>query len=83
MEAANDIRAEAEAEAERRIEEMKQKLIAASDDTVKVVSVLTEQVSELLTKITERVQDAPDEVKAKLSGAVCRLLTAAAESFNN
>lgn len=81
MEAANDIRAEAEAEAERRIEEMKQKLIAASDDTVKVVSVLTEQVSELLTKITERVQGAPDEVKAKLSGAVCRLLTAAAESF--
>ena len=79
----SDVRAEAEAEAERRIEEMKQKLIAASDDTVKVVSVLTEQVSELLTKITERVQGAPDEVKAKLSGAVCRLLTAAAESFNN
>ena len=79
----NDVRAEAEAEAERRIEEMKQKLMAASDDTVKVVSVLTEQVSELLTKITERVQSAPDEVKAKLSGAVCRLLTAAAESFNN
>ena len=79
--AVSDVRAEAEAEAERRIEEMKQKLIAASDDTVKVVSVLTEQVSELLTKITERVQGAPDEVKDKLSGAVCRLLTAAAESF--
>lgn len=78
---ASDVRAEAEAEAERRIEEMKQKLIAASDDTVKVVSVLTEQVSELLTKITERVQGAPDEVKAKLSGAVAKLLTAAAESF--
>lgn len=79
----NDVRVEAEAEAERRIEEMKQKLMAASDDTVKVVSVLIEQVSELLTKITERVQGAPAEVKAKLSGAVCRLLTAAAESFNN
>ena len=79
--AVSDVRAEAEAEAERRIEEMKAKLMAASDDTVKVVSVLIEQVSELLTKITERVESAPAEVKAKLSGAVCRLLTAAAESF--
>ena len=80
---AEDVRAEAEAEAERRIAEMKEKLIAASDDTVKVVSVLIEQVSEILTKITERVDSAPDEVKAKLSGAVCRLLTTAAESFDN
>ncbi|MBR2474188.1 MAG: DUF3102 domain-containing protein [Clostridia bacterium] len=81
METVKDVRAEAEAEAEKRIAEMKQKLIAASDDTVKVVSVLIEQVSELLTKITERVESAPDEVKAKLSGAVAKLLTAAAESF--
>lgn len=81
METVKDVRAEAEAEAEKRIAEMKQKLIAASDDTVKVVSVLIEQVSELLTKITERVESAPDEVKQRLSGAVAKLLTAAAESF--
>ena len=79
----SDVRAEAEAEAERRIEEIKAKYAAASDDTVKVVSVLIEQVSEILTKITERVESAPDEVKQRLSGAVCRLLTTAAESFNN
>lgn len=68
-------------DSELRIAEMKEKLIAASDDTVKVVSVLIEQVSEILTKITERVESAPDEVKGKLSGALNRLLISAADSF--
>lgn len=76
-----NLKAEAEAEAERRIAEIKEKYIAASDDTVKIVSVLIEQVSDTLSKITERVQSAPDEVKGKLNAAVNRLLLSAAESF--
>ncbi len=76
-------RAEAEAEAEKRIEELKAKYVAASDDTVKVVSVYIEQVSEILTKITERVEGAEGEVKGKLNGAVYKLLMAAADSFKD
>ena len=80
---ADAARAEAEAEAEKRIEELKAKYAAASDDTVKVVSVYIEQVSEILTKITERVDGADGEVKGKLNGAVYKLLMAAAESFKD
>ncbi len=76
-------RAEAEAEAEKRIEELKAKYAAASDDTVKVVSVYIEQVSEVLSKITERVEGADGEIKEKLRSAVCRLLTSAADNFKD
>ena len=80
---ADAARAEAEAEAEKRIEDLKAKYAAASDDTVKVVSVYIEQVSEILSKITERVDGADGEVKGKLNGAVYKLLIAAAESFKD
>lgn len=75
-------RAEAEAEAEKRIEELKAKYAAASDDTVKVVSVYIEQLTDILNKITERVDVASPEVKEKLSGAVKHLLLASSEGFN-
>ena len=80
---ADAARADAEAEAEKRIEELKAKYAAASDDTVKVVSVYIEQVSEILSKISERVDGADGEVKGKLNGAVYKLLIAAAESFKD
>ena len=76
-------RAEAEAEAQKRIEELKARYAAASDDTVKVVSVLIEQVSELLSKISARVEGADGEIKDKLRSAVSKLLISASESFKD
>lgn len=78
-----DIRAVAEAEAEKRIAEAKDKMALAGDETVKVVGVYIEQLNDTLIKIEERVSSAPPEISAKLKGAVSELLGTAAELFKS
>lgn len=78
-----DIRAAAEAEAEKRIAEAKDKMALAGDETVKVVGVYIEQLNDTLIKIEERVSTAPPEISAKLKGAVSELLGTAAELFKS
>lgn len=78
-----EIRAAAEAEAEKRIAEAKEKMALAGDETVKVVGVYIEQLNDTLIKIEERVSTAPPEISAKLKGAVSELLGTAAELFKS
>ena len=76
-----EIKAEAEAEANKRIEELKAKYAAANDDTVKVVSVYIDELNDILSKISDKVDTASPEVASKLKGALSRLLSTAAEGF--
>ena len=76
-----EIKAEAEAEANKRIEELKAKYAAANDDTVKIVSVYIDELNDILGKISDKVDTASPEVASKLKGALSRLLSTAAEGF--
>ena len=78
-----EIKAVAEAEAEKRIAEAKEKMAVASDENVKAVGLYIEQLNEILIKIEERVNNSPSEVGAKLKGAVAELLGTAAELFKS
>ena len=78
-----EIKAVAEAEAEKRIAEAKNRIAVAQDETVKIVGVYIEQLNDTLIKIEERVNNAPSEISAKLKGAVAELLGTAAELFKS
>lgn len=78
-----EIRAVAEAEAEKRIAEAKERMALAGDETVKIVGIYIEQLNDTLIKIEERVTTAPTEVAEKLRMAVSELLVTAAELFKS
>ena len=78
-----EIKAVAEAEAEKRIAEAKNRIAVAQDETVKIVGVYIEQLNDTLIKIEERVNNAPSEISIKLKGAVAELLGTAAELFKS
>lgn len=78
-----EIKAIAEAEAEKRIAEAKNRIAMSQDETVKIVGVYIEQLNDTLIKIEERVNNAPSEISIKLKGAVAELLGTAAELFKS
>ena len=78
-----EIKAVAEAEAEKRIAEAKNRIAVAQDETVKIVGVYIEQLNDILIKIEERVNNASEDIGIKLKAAVAELLGTAAELFKS
>ena len=75
------IRAEAEAEANKRIDEMRVKFAAASDDSVKSVNFHIDQINKHLLDVDSIVAGSSQEIADKLRHAIFNLLTAAAETW--